>query len=158
MQASRRAPSNRGVVYLSEEYFRIYKVAIEEGLKNNFAVSTMYDEWNYPSGIVAGQFYSKYPEHAAKTLEMVEKNVTGPTTTSLNVPQGIYIGTVMMNMDTYQRIDVSKTKADSTVRCKIPKGNWKLMAFYLNPAFKPNSQKGVLSITLTRKPLRNTST
>lgn len=142
MKASRRAPSDRGVVYLSEEYFRIYKVAVQEGLKNNFPVSTMYDEWNYPSGIVAGQFYTKYPDDVAKTLEMVEKNVTGPTTESLTIPQGIYIGAVMMNMNTYERIDVSKNKTDSIIKCKIPKGNWKLMAFYLNSAFKPNSQKG----------------
>jgi hypothetical protein len=86
MKASRRKPNDQGVVYLSDEYFRIYKLAIEEGLKYNFPVSTLYDEWTYPSGIVGGQFYSKYPEDAAKSIEIVEKNITGPVTAELEIP------------------------------------------------------------------------
>jgi hypothetical protein len=34
LKASRRAPSDKGVVYLSEEYFRLYKLAIEEDRKS----------------------------------------------------------------------------------------------------------------------------
>jgi len=143
LKASHRSPSDKGVVYLSEEYFRLYKLAIAEGMKHNFPMSTLYDEWNYPSGIVGGQFYSKYPELAAKSLEMVEKNVTGPQQVSLEIPQGIYIGAVMMNMDTYQRIDISKQLSDKNIlKCTLPKGNWKVMGFYLNSAFRPQSQKG----------------
>ncbi|MCX6238004.1 MAG: glycosyl hydrolase [Bacteroidia bacterium] len=143
LKASRRTPSDKGVIYLSDEYFRIYKLAIEEGLKYNFPVSTLYDEWNYPSGIVGGQFYSKYPEDAAKSLEIVEKRITGPVVTELEIPSGIYVGAVIMNMDTYQRIDVSKSlSGNKIIRCKIPKGNWNLMGFYLNSEFRPNSQKG----------------
>src|SRR5450432_1868719 len=142
MKASHRAPNDKGVAYLSEDYFRIYKAALDEGLKLNFPVSTIYDEWNYPSGIVAGQFYSKYPQDCEKSIELAEKNITGPTTGILNVPDGIYIGAVLMNMDTYRRIDISKQKKGSSINYTIPKGNWKMMAFYLNSAFRPQSQKG----------------
>jgi hypothetical protein len=152
LKASRRTPSDKGVVYLSEEYFRIYKLTIEEGLKYNFPVSTLYDEWTYPSGIVGGQFYSKYPEDVAKSIEIVGKNFTGPITAELNIPAGIYVGAVMMNMETYQRIDVSKSlSGDNIIRCKIPKGNWKLMGFYLNSAFRPASQKGGFVDYLSRE-------
>jgi hypothetical protein len=143
LKASHRATSEKGVVYLSEEYFRLYKLAIAEGMKHNFSMSTLYDEWNYPSGIVGGQFYSKYPELSAKSLEMVEKNVSGPVQTTLEIPEGIYIGAVMMNMDNFRRIDISKQLfGKTTLKCSVPKGSWKVMGFYLNTAFRPQSQKG----------------
>ena len=50
LRGSKRSPSDQGIQYLSEEYFKFYRLAIEEGLKNKFPLSTLYDEWNYPSG------------------------------------------------------------------------------------------------------------
>jgi hypothetical protein len=143
LRGSGREPSTQGVTYLSEEFFRLYRAAIEEGLKNGFPLSTLYDEWNYPSGIVGGQFYSRYPELAAKSIELAEKNVTGPAKAELAIPAGAYVGAVMMNRDTRERIDVSDRKTDKNVlKCRVPKGEWKIMAFYLNDAFRPASQKG----------------
>lgn len=140
---SRRKPSDQGVVYLSEEYFKFYRLAIEEGLRKNFQLSTLYDEWNYPSGIVGGQFYTKYPEYAAKSLELAEKNAAGPAKAELEIPKGAFVGAVLMNRDTHERIDVSDRVRDgNTLKCQIPKGNWKIMAFYLSDAFRPSSQKG----------------
>jgi hypothetical protein len=143
LRGSKRKPSDQGVPYLSEEYFKLYRLAIEEGLKNKFPLSTLYDEWNYPSGQAGGLFYTKYPEFAAKSLELAEKNVTGPGKAELAIPEGAYVGAVMMNLDTHQRIDISDTKTEkSTLDVKVPAGNWKIMAFYLNSAFRPASQKG----------------
>lgn len=143
LQASHRAASAQGVGYLSEEYFRLYRAAIEEGLKHAFPASMIYDEWSYPSGIAGGQFYSRYPELSAKSIELAEKNVTGPAKAELEIPAGPYLGAVMMNLDTRARIDVSDRRTDRNVlACDVPAGNWKLMAFYLNGAFRPASQKG----------------
>ncbi|MGD0383943.1 MAG: hypothetical protein ABSA77_10500, partial [Thermoguttaceae bacterium] len=94
LRGSKRKPSDQGVPYLSEEYFRLYRLAIEEGLKNKFPLSTLYDEWNFPSGRAGGLFYTKYPEYAAKSLEMSEKNATGPGKAELAVPEGAYVGAV----------------------------------------------------------------
>ncbi len=48
-----------------------------------------------------------------------------------------------MNLDTHQRIDLSDRKTDKNVlECDVPQGDWKIMAFYLNDAFRPASQKG----------------
>ena len=39
----------------------------------------------------------------------------------------------MMNRDTHERTDVSGQKTvDKRIECEVPKGNWKLMVFYLN--------------------------
>jgi len=145
LQASRRAPSDQGVPYLSEEYFRLYRAAIEEGQRDNFPAATIYDEWAYPAGIVGGQFYSQHPDLAAKSLEEAETNLAGPGTAELAVPGAAddYVGAVLLNLDTHERRDVSGGRGgDGTVRCPVPPGRWKLMGFYLNGRFRPASQKG----------------
>ena len=143
LRASGREPNAQGVPYLGEEYFRLYRAAIEEGQKLNFPDSMIYDEWNYPSGIVGGQFYSKYPELAEKSIEITETNVTGPTRVRLTIPQPLYLGAVMMNRDSHERVDVSNHKSPkNVVECRVPKGNWKVMAFYLNDASAPRPKKG----------------
>src|SRR6185312_6208658 len=48
LAASQRTPSSEGVPYLSDEYFRLYRAAIEQGQKDHFPASMFYDEWAYP--------------------------------------------------------------------------------------------------------------
>jgi hypothetical protein len=93
LKASHRQPSDKGVPYLSEEYFRLYRAAVQEGDKLNFPARVLYDEWNYPTGMAGGLLCSKYPEAVAKSLEMVEKDVVGPARTELSIPipDGIYL-------------------------------------------------------------------
>jgi alpha-L-rhamnosidase len=127
----RRGPSDdRGVVFLSDEYFRFYKLAMEEAKKHGMQV-VLYDDYAFPTGTVGGQMYSKYPQHMAKSLEMTERDVTGPTKVELPVPEGIYIGAVMMNRDTFELVDISDRRAQNRIVTQTPKGNWKVMAFYL---------------------------
>lgn len=144
LKASRRQPNEQGVPYLSEEYFKIYRAAIEEGQKDNFPLSMIYDEWTYPAGIVGGQLYSQHPEMVGKSLEEAETDVTGPAAANVTVPGAAedYLGAVLMNLDTHERRDVSDRRDGSVVRCDVPAGRWKLLAFYLNGKFRPASQKG----------------
>ena len=145
LKASQRTPSDQGVPYLSEEYFRLYRAAIEESVKDHIPAATIYDEWAYPAGIVGGQFYSQHPDLAEKSLELVDRNVAGPAAAELAVPGGAadYVGAVLMNLDTHERRDVSDRRTDGgIVRCEVPAGRWKLLGFYLNGKFRPASQKG----------------
>jgi hypothetical protein len=69
----------------------------------------------------------------AKRLDMVEKDFTGPSKVRLAVPPGIYAGATLVNRRTHERRDVSAgRRADGSVECEAPEGDWKLMAFYLN--------------------------
>ena len=70
LEGSRRPRKDSGTAYLSEDYFNLYRAAIEKGLELGFKCSTLYDEWEYPSGMVEGLFYSRYPQDCAKSLEM----------------------------------------------------------------------------------------
>ncbi|MGD1084993.1 MAG: glycosyl hydrolase, partial [Verrucomicrobiota bacterium] len=143
MRGSRRGASDQGVAYLSEEYFHFYRVAIEEGQRIGFPDSMIYDELGYPAGLAGGLFYSKYPELAGKSIEFRETNVVGPAGVQLTFPKPLFLGAVMMNRDTFERVDVSDRKTDpNTLACQVPAGNWKVMAFYLDDTFRPASVKG----------------
>ena len=80
----RRPQNNQGVVFLSDEFFRFYKLALEEAKKQGLEV-VLYDDYSFPTGTVAGQLYSKYPQHVAKSLEMTEKDVSGPVRVELEL-------------------------------------------------------------------------
>ena len=144
LEGSRRQRKDTGTAYLSENYFKLYRAAIEKGLELGFKCSTLYDEWEYPSGMVEGHFYSKYPEDCSKSLEMEETDVAGKAQkVSLTMPEGgIYVGSVIMNLDTWERRDVSSGFKDGTLTCKVPAGRWKVMLFWLDPTFAPRSNKG----------------
>ena len=130
IEAGGRPQPGQGVAFLSDEYFRYYKMAIAEAKKQGLEM-VLYDDYAFPTGTVGGQMLAKYPQYVAHNLDMAEKDVAGPASADLAVPQGIYIGAVMMNRDTFDLVDVSNRKQQDHVVCDIPKGNWKLMAFYL---------------------------
>ena len=143
LRQSGRKPRKEGVAYLSDEYFRVYKNTIERGLELGFRLSTLYDEWAYPSGMAEGLFYSKYPDDCAKSIEMLETDCLAPQRVTLAMPEkGIYVGAVAMNLDSRERIDISDRFENGTLVYDVPQGGWKVMLFYLDPRFTPNSQKG----------------
>ena len=49
----RRPQNNQGVVFLSDEYFRFYKLALEEAKKQGLEM-ILYDDYAFPTGTVAG--------------------------------------------------------------------------------------------------------
>lgn len=144
LEGSRRPRKDSGTAYLSEDYFKLYRAAIEKGLELGFKCSTLYDEWEYPSGMVEGLFYSRYPQDCAKSLEMEEQDVSGEAQeVSLTMPErGIYVGAVAMNLDSRERRDVSGGFRGGRLTCRVPAGRWKVMLFWLDPAFAPRSGKG----------------
>ena len=130
IEANGRPQPGQGVQFLSEEYFRYYKLAIEEAKKHSLEM-ILYDDYAFPTGTVGGQMAAKFPQHMAKSLNMVEKDLTGPVRAELAIPQGIYIGAVRMNRDTLELADISSDRAQDKLRISVPAGNWKVMAFYL---------------------------
>jgi alpha-L-rhamnosidase len=130
IEAGGRPQPGQGVDFLSDEYFRFYKLAIEEAKRQGLEM-VLYDDYAFPTGTVGGQMLAKYPQYVAHNLNMSEKDVAGPASAELAIPQGIYIGAVLMNRDTFELVDVSNRRQQDRVACPAPKGNWKLMVFYL---------------------------
>ncbi|HXS94990.1 MAG TPA: glycosyl hydrolase [Candidatus Limnocylindrales bacterium] len=130
IEAGGRGQPGQGVAFLSPEYFRYYNIALEEAKKDGLEV-ILYDDYAFPTGTVGGQMLQQHPDLVAKSLDMVEKDVTGPATAELTVPAGPYIGAVMMNRDTHDLVDISTRKQQDKVVAQVPAGKWKVMAFYL---------------------------
>ena len=130
IEAGGRPQPGQGVPFLSDEYFRYYKIAIEEAKKQGLEM-ILYDDYAFPTGTVGGQMLAKYPQYVAHNLNMAEKDIHGPGSAELAVPQGIYIGAVLMNRDNFELVDVSERRQQDRIVTQVPAGNWKLTAFYL---------------------------
>ncbi|MGA1984359.1 MAG: glycosyl hydrolase [Acidobacteriaceae bacterium] len=126
----RGAPSTKGVEFLSPEYFKLYDVGVQQAIKDGLEV-VLYDDYSFPSGTAGGLLFSKFPQFAAKSLNEAEQDVVGPKKIDLAIPQGIYMGSVLMNLDTHDLVDVSSTGKAGHLITAVPRGNWKAMAFYL---------------------------
>ncbi len=134
LEGARRGKSETGIRFLSDEYFELYAKIIEAGIQNGNPPIVFYDEVGYPSGMAGGYLYSKYPQYGGKSLEKIERDVTGPAAgMELEIPEGITVGAVMMNLDTHELVDVSSRIASRKLKCDVPAGRWKVMGFYLNP-------------------------
>ena len=133
LKGSGRQANAPGVTYLSEEYFALYAKTIEAGLKAGNPPIVFYDEWGYAIALAGGLLYSKFPQFAAKSLEKVERDVTGPAPTTLGIPAGITLGAVRMNLDSRELVDISAEIKGASLVSTVPAGRWKVMAFYLNP-------------------------
>ncbi len=130
IEAGGRPQPGQGVAFLSDEYFRFYKLALEEAKKQGLEV-ILYDDYAFPTGTVGGQMASQHPEFVAKNLNMAEKDAAGPAAVDLAIPTGIYVGAVRMNRDTFELVDISDSRNQNHLVCQLPRGNWKVMAFYL---------------------------
>ena len=125
-----RPGTQPAVPFLSPEYFRFYNLALEEAKRHGLEVM-LYDDYAFPSGTVGGQLAAQHPEQLAKSLNLSEQNATGPTRIEVSIPNGTYIGAVLMNRDTYELRDVSTARSGAAVPFEVPRGNWKAMVFYL---------------------------
>ena len=100
--------ATKGVEFLSPEYFELYDIGVQQAKKDGLEV-VLYDDYSFPSGTAGGLLYSKFPQFAAKSLNMAEEDVTGPKKIDLAIPEGIYMGSVLMNLDTHELVDVSSS-------------------------------------------------
>ena len=127
---ARGTPGTKGVEFLSPEYFALYDTGVQQAKKDGLEV-VLYDDYSFPSGTAGGLLYSKFPQFAAKSLNEAEEDVVGPKKIDLAIPDGIYMGSVLMNLDTHELVDVSGSGKAGHLITTVPKGNWKAMAFYL---------------------------
>jgi hypothetical protein len=122
---------NKGMVYLSDEFLAVYKAAVEEAKKEGMQV-ILYDDYAFPTGTVAGQFYQKFPQLMASRLDKVEANKKGKGTLMITFPEGTILGAVLMNQADKSLKDVSDQVKGKVLSISVDEGDWKLMGFYLN--------------------------
>jgi hypothetical protein len=122
--------------YLSDDYFRLYGIALEKARELGMTVF-LYDEYGFPSGTVGGsssgdgipRFRNKYPEYTIKRLDKTEEEVSGPGYYERKVPEEILMGVVAMETTTMERIDLTELVSDRSLKWDVPSGKWKIMIF-----------------------------
>jgi hypothetical protein len=120
-----------GIVYLDDDFIRVYRACLDEAEKLGMQV-ILYDDYHFPTGQVAGQFYQQFPEHMAARLDKVETHFRGEGTIEMEVPEGTYLGTALLELGSRETRDVSDALDQGRIRVRVGSGHWKLMVFYLN--------------------------
>ena len=121
--------------YLTEEYFEVYRVCIEEAKKQGLTL-WIYDEYGFPSGTAGdingdgiGRFRQRYPEHTNKRLDKTEYHVESGTVFHQQLQGDKLMAVVAMDTITKVRRDLNEYIAGGEVKWIVPDGNWKVMVF-----------------------------
>lgn len=129
--------------YLTEDYFDRYGDILETSKRLGMSV-IFYDDVGFPSGSAGGQMKRRFPNDVAHRLDKKEMDVEGPTDWTATIGEGVFMGAVAMNLQTWERRDISDSVREGKIAWRVPAGTWKLMLFtcvnagqdvdYLNPA------------------------
>ncbi len=121
--------------YLSEEYFALYGVALEQARRLGMTMS-LYDEYGFPSGSAGAPnsrdtslFQRKHPNLTLKRLDKHEQTVAGPSAYEATIPSGTLMSVVAMNTTTLERIHLTDAADSRSLRWDVPQGTWKVMVF-----------------------------
>ncbi|MCC6444837.1 MAG: hypothetical protein IT210_15440 [Armatimonadetes bacterium] len=68
---------SRRVGYLTEAYFRLLRLAVEEAARLGMKV-VLYDEGSYPSGSAQGRVAAENPAWTARCLIALHRQIDGP--------------------------------------------------------------------------------
>ena len=128
---------SRRVGYLTEEYFRLTRLVVEEADRLGMKV-ILYDEGCYPSGSAQGKVVAENPGYAARCLIPQEHRVTGPAKgywrpnpgramqdRLVCVVQGREIKEDVLDPDS---LTLLSPEGPGLVRYEVPEGAWRLVA------------------------------
>lgn len=118
--------------YLTEEYFALYGAALETAAGLGMKMC-LYDEYWFPSGSAGGQFARRFPNLVMKRLDMQAVDVRGPAGHRAAVPGGTLMGAVAMHLESFERIDLTRSVSEGQLAWDVPEGNWKIMVFTCSP-------------------------
>jgi len=121
--------------YLSEDYFEMYRICIEEAEKLGISL-WIYDEYGFPSGTAGdingdgfGRFKDRYPEHTTKRLDKTEYIPEPKSVFKKELPNELLMAVVAMDTVSKKRIDLQKHISNNTLEWQVPDGSWKILLF-----------------------------
>ncbi len=103
----------------------------------------LYDDNDFPSGMAGGKIEELFPNHTMKRLDIIEKDINGPYIFTDSIPGVQLMAAVAMNLETLERIEISKFVKDGIIKWSVPKGKWKVMLF---PLMKDSFHKKYLVV------------
>ncbi|HEU5013750.1 MAG TPA: glycosyl hydrolase [Roseiflexaceae bacterium] len=130
---------SRRVGYLTDEYFRLARVAVDEASRLGMKV-VLYDEGSYPSGSAQGRVVAENPDYAARCLIALQNQITGPergfwhpnpgrdlSDELVCVVLGREAGPGVLDPDSMILLDIQEPEL---VHYDVPDGNWRLIALW----------------------------
>ena len=130
---------SRRIGYLTDEWFRYVKIAVEDAARLGMKV-VIYDEGSYPSGSAQGQVVTKNPAYAARCLIPVQMTIAGPASGFWRpnpgralqdhlvcVVAGREVGKDILDPDS---LYILSHNEDQIVRYDLPEGTWRLVSVW----------------------------
>jgi len=133
-----RTGLSRKVGYLTPEFFRLARVAVEEAARLGMKV-VLYDEGAYPSGSAQGRVTAENPAWAARCLIALQHEVTGPTKGFWRPNPGRAMGDRLVCVVQGRAVDggldpesltVLPVREHEVVPYDVPGGDWRLVAVW----------------------------
>ncbi len=134
-----RTGLSKRVGYLTEEYFRLFRVVVEECARLDMKV-ILYDEGAYPSGSACGAVVAENPAHASQCLGLWQKEITGPWRGYWRPNTGRalldqHVATVLAQVDEAGRVDPTTARLlpaqpHDVFLIETPAGRWKALSVW----------------------------
>jgi hypothetical protein len=138
-----RVGLSRRVGYLTDEFFRLVRVAVAEAARLGMQV-VLYDEGSYPSGSAQGRVVAENPNYAARCLIAVHTTIRGPAHGYWHPNPGRALGDelvcVVLGRETAPGIldpgslTCLEAQAPELARYDLPPGDWRLVALWNVPS------------------------
>lgn len=139
---SARIGLSRRIGYLTDEYFRLLRMVVDECSRIGLQVM-LYDEASYPSGSAAGLVVAADPELAARALLCVAEDVMGegrrfwrPDAGRSLMNRLVGVSVARLNGGVVDHATLQRAPADEwgVVRLDLEPGEWRLMACFNVPS------------------------
>ena len=134
-----RVGLSRRIGYLTGEFFRLIRIAVEEAAALGMKV-VLYDEGSYPSGSAQGRVVAENPAYAARCLVPVSKRIEGPARgywrpnpsramkiTLLGAVQAREIADNTLDPNTITPVE---TLPHDVLAYDVPEGAWQLISYW----------------------------
>lgn len=134
---------SRRIGYLTPEYFRVLRVAVEEAARLGMKV-VLYDEGSYPSGSAQGRVVAENPAYASRCLIAVQRAVTGPAAGFWRPNPGrgqndrllavVAVRETSDGVGDPQSLTRLPLLPHELIRYDLPAGNWRLVSVWSVPS------------------------
>lgn len=130
---------SRRVGYLTDEFFRLVRVAVDEAARLGMQV-VLYDEGSYPSGSAQGRVVAENPDYASRCLIALHHTVHGPARGYWHPNPGRGLGDRLVGVGLGREVAPGALDPQSLawldvqppelVRYDVPDGSWRLVALW----------------------------